>query len=98
MTPQADLGITKTDGQTSLVPGTQTTYTITVNNNGRQHVTGATVSDVLPAGTTFVSATNGATYDAGTNTVHFTTGTLAPGGTTSFQFTLAIGPDIDWAP
>ena len=54
---------------TSAVPGTNTTYTITVTNNGPSTVTGATVSDLLPAGTTFVSATNGATYDAGTNTV-----------------------------
>ena len=58
-------------------------------------MTGATVSDVLPAGVTFVSATDGATYDAGTNTVHFTTGTLAPGATASFQLTVAIDPAAD---
>src|SRR5205807_490006 len=51
-------------------------------------------SDVLPAGTTFVSATNGATYDAGTNTVSFTTGTLASGDMTSFQLTVFISPSL----
>ena len=94
LTPQADLSIAKSDGNSGAVPGTNTTYTITVTNNGPSTVTGATVSDVLPAGVTFVTATNGATYDAGTNTVHFTTGTLATGDTTSFDLTVAIDPTL----
>jgi len=92
LTPRADLAIAKTDNATSAVPGTNVTYTITVTNNGPSTVTGATVSDVLPAGTAFVSATGGATYDGATNTVTFTTGTVAPSGTTSFDLTLAIAP------
>jgi len=70
LTPAADLSIFKTDGWDSVVPGTNNTYTITVTNNGPSTVTSAEVSDPLPAGTTFLSATNGATYDLGTNTVH----------------------------
>src|SRR6185295_19081506 len=94
LTPQADLSITKIDAAASEVPGTNVTYTITVTNNGPSTVTGATVSDPLPAGTTFVSATNGATYNAGTNTVTFITGTLATGGTSNFQLTLAVSPTL----
>src|SRR4029078_12995809 len=86
--------ITKTDAKASEVPGTDVTYLITVTNNGPSTVTGATASDVLPAGTTFVSATGGATYNAGTNTVTFTSGTLASGASTSFQLTLAISPTL----
>ena len=52
LTPQADLSITKTDGVTTVVPGTQDTYTIVVTNNGPSDVTGATVVDLLPAGIT----------------------------------------------
>ena len=92
LTPQADLSITKSDGTPSAVPGTNTTYTITVTNNGPSTVTGAVVSDVLPIGTTFFSATNGAIYDVGANTVDFTTGTLSPSGSASFQLTLTIDP------
>jgi hypothetical protein len=40
LTPQADLSITKTDGVTSVVPGTVDTYTITVTNNGPKWVAG----------------------------------------------------------
>ena len=49
LTPQADLAITKTDGVTTAVPGTSTTYTIVASNNGPSDALGATVTDTLPA-------------------------------------------------
>ena len=49
LTPQADLAITKTDGQASATPGTPITYTITASNSGPSDATGATVTDTLPA-------------------------------------------------
>jgi uncharacterized repeat protein (TIGR01451 family)/CSLREA domain-containing protein len=57
LTNTADLSITKTDGQTSAVPGSQVTYTITVSNAGPSGVTGATVNDNFPASLTNVSWT-----------------------------------------
>ncbi|HEX9335668.1 MAG TPA: FAD:protein FMN transferase, partial [Pseudonocardiaceae bacterium] len=45
----ADLSITKTDSASSVVPGTSTTYTLVVVNNGPGDITGATVSDIFPA-------------------------------------------------
>lgn len=45
-----DLSVTKTDGVTTYVSGTVTTYTITVSNNGPTAAQGATVSDPVPAG------------------------------------------------
>src|SRR5262249_34824250 len=92
LTPQADLSIDKTDGKAGEVPGTSVTYTITVTNGGPSSVTGATVSDPLPAGTTFVSHTARPTFDSLTNTVHFTTGTLAPTDPSTFELTLDIDP------
>ncbi|RKT00965.1 DUF11 domain-containing protein [Chryseobacterium defluvii] len=46
----ADLAVTKTDGVTSYAPGTSTTYTVVVSNNGPFGVLGATVADPVPAG------------------------------------------------
>ncbi len=46
---QADLSITKTDGQASAVPGSPITYTIVASNAGPDTVTGATVADTVPA-------------------------------------------------
>jgi len=87
---EVDLSITKDDGQTTYVPGQTVTYTIVVTNNGVGDVTGAVVTDQLPAGTSFLSATNGATYDPTSDMVTFLPGTLAAGGgSDSFQLTLA---------
>jgi uncharacterized repeat protein (TIGR01451 family) len=49
---QADLSITKTDGQTTAIPGQPITYTIVASNAGPSGVFGATVSDVVPAAVT----------------------------------------------
>src|ERR1035437_6053083 len=50
LTPTADLSITKNDGHVEATPGLSTTYTITASNAGPSTVTGATVTDVFPAG------------------------------------------------
>ena len=67
------------------------TYTFTVTNAGPNPVTGATVTDTLPAGMTFVSASAGGVYDSATRTVTFTAGTLAANnGTATFTSTVTI--------
>jgi uncharacterized repeat protein (TIGR01451 family) len=52
LTPQVDVGVTKTDGTTSAVPGLSTTYTIVVANAGPSTATNVAVSDPLPVGVT----------------------------------------------
>lgn len=49
LTPTADLSITKTSAPTAYVAGSPLTYTIVVTNAGPVDVTGATVSDTVPA-------------------------------------------------
>ena len=65
----ADLMVTKDNGQTMVVPGTQITYTIIVTNAGPSEVVGATVTDTFPAELTNVMWTcvpsTGATCTAG---------------------------------
>jgi len=46
---QADLSVTKTSTPEPFVPGGPLTYTITVTNEGPSDVTGARITDVLPA-------------------------------------------------
>ncbi len=53
----ANLGVSKTDGVASVVPGTSTTYTIVASNAGPNAVAGASVVDNPPAGVTFTSWT-----------------------------------------
>lgn len=47
--PSADLSITKTDGQTTAIPGNPISYTITVTNNGPSPVSSLTVTDTVDA-------------------------------------------------
>ncbi len=65
-TPQADLQVTMTDGQTSATPGSAVTYTIVVTNAGPNTVTGANIVSTLSAGfdtswgaTTFTATATG---------------------------------------
>jgi uncharacterized repeat protein (TIGR01451 family) len=55
----ADLAVTAS-GPSSVTPGTNATYTITLTNNGPSDAQGVVLSDLLPTGSTFVSMTPGA--------------------------------------
>jgi LPXTG-site transpeptidase (sortase) family protein len=63
----ADIAITKTVDNATPNQNTNVTFTITATNNGPSNATGVQVTDKLPAGLTFVSATPSAgTYTAAT--------------------------------
>lgn len=49
LTPQANLGITVTDGAASVAAGGPVSYTITVSNAGLSNAPGATVNNTFPA-------------------------------------------------
>jgi LPXTG-site transpeptidase (sortase) family protein len=83
--------ISKTDGITQVAAGSQTTYTITVTNNGDQDATGVVVKDTLDGNVDFVSATpTGANYDSGTHTVTWAAVNLAAGATLSPAPTVTV--------
>jgi uncharacterized repeat protein (TIGR01451 family) len=64
VTPVADVATTLT-GPTSVVTNAPFSYTVTVANLGPSDATGIVVSDTLPAGVGFVSASSGGTHNAG---------------------------------
>src|SRR4029450_3450535 len=105
LTPQADLSISKTDGVTSAVPGTPTTYTIVVSNLGPSAVTGASVSDPLPAGVTAATWTAIATSGGGPGSGRSSgTGALATtvdlpvNSSVTFTFTVQVSPSATASP
>src|SRR5262249_57897159 len=63
---QADLAITK-NGPDSVNAANDIVYTITVTNQGPSLATSMVVTDTLPPGVTFVSATGGGTTNASGN-------------------------------
>lgn len=76
---QADVSIIKTDSGLNATAGQQYQYTLTVHNAGPSDATGIVVTDTLPEGMTFVSAT-GATGSAEGQIVTFEPFDIAVGG------------------
>ncbi len=52
-----DLSVSKTDSPDPITPGQSLTYTLTVANSGPATATGVVLTDNLPTGVTFISAT-----------------------------------------
>ena len=96
--PVTDLGITKSNGTTTAVPGATTTYTILITNAGPSNAIGATVTDNFPAALTDVTWTcSGAdggvcSVPAGSGGIN-TTINVAVGATVTFMATGTVAPD-----
>ena len=88
-TPQlADLAIAKSVSNPTPNVGDTITYTVTLTNNGPNNATDVTVTDLLPAGLTFVSSSAGLAYDSTTGL--WTVGALANGGSAMLTITAMV--------
>src|SRR5205823_2529983 len=80
-----DMSVTKTDSPDPVAPGGTLTYHLTVTNNGTPAMpattSGVTLTDTLPAGVTFVSATPSSGTCSGTATVTCNLGIFPSGAT-----------------
>jgi uncharacterized repeat protein (TIGR01451 family) len=85
----ADLSITKTPAPGPFGTGLPLTYTIVAANGGPNTATGVTVTDILPPGTTFQSATPGGAC-SGTTTITCNAGTLTSGASATFTITITL--------
>ncbi len=94
LTPQANLGITKTNGATSVSAGSNTIYTIVASNAGPSAAPGSTVADTFPAACTSVNWTcsgagGGTCTAAGAGNINQSVN-LPVGGSVTFLATCAI--------
>ena len=83
----ADVSIVKT-GPPTIPPSTEIDYLITVTNAGPQAASNVVVTDTIPAGTTFLSATPSQGTCTGTTTVTCTLGAIASGGSATIQLSV----------
>lgn len=92
--PNADLSITKTADKNTPNVGDTVTYNISVVNNGPDIATAVTVTDSLPSGLNFVSATS-TVGDYSTTTEVWTIGDLAntSSATLTIVATVATGTE-----
>lgn len=82
-----DLELTKTVDPASVTVGQQTTFTLTLTNQGPDPATGVTVTDVFPTELTYVSHT-GTGFDPASGI--WTVGDLGVGATTSLTVTVSV--------
>src|SRR5581483_10064541 len=82
----ADIALTKSVSDATPAVGTNVTFTVTAHNNGPDDTTTLQVTDLLPAGLTFVSSSaSTGTYTPGTGV--WDIGVLANGATATLQIT-----------
>src|SRR5262245_12363159 len=99
--PNTDLAITKTDGVTSVVAGSSTTYTIVVTNKGPNQALAQQVTDNTPVGVTsdfwtFTGASGGGAITSGSPSSvagdRSTLVALPSGASVTFSFSANIAP------
>ena len=89
-----NLAVTKTDGVNQVTPGSVLTYTLTISNVGGQEATGVTITDTLPAGLLFQSASDGGTYNTATRQITWTLASLPAGQSVTRTVTVQVDPAL----
>lgn len=87
----ADLSVTKQASIDPVVAGTTVDYRVTATNAGPSAATAVVLTDALPAGLTFVSATG---CTATGQNVRCVVGTLLPRGARTFVIRARAAPDV----
>ena len=86
---RADIAVTKTASPTTVNVGSNLTYTVRATNAGPSDATGVQLSDLLPAGLTFVSAAaSSGSYDSATGV--WTIGSIASGASATLTLTARV--------
>lgn len=88
-TPSTDLSITKSASPMNPTLGQNVTFTLTVTNNGSTAANGISVSDLLPAGLTYVSDTGGGAYNSSTG-LWTLPGTFGAGASATLQIVATV--------
>ena len=87
MPPMADLAVSVTAAPAPVTVGQLLTYTLTARNGGPDAATGVVLTDTLPTGVAFVSASAG-TLDPATGKLTADLGGLASGASTTVTLTV----------
>ena len=78
----------------AVTAGERLTYTLDVANAGPSTATGVVLTDTLPAGTSYVSASGASCSTVGLPTLSCTLPSLGPGGMLSVIVVVEVDPDV----
>ena len=88
--PSPGLSLTKSDGGATVAPGATISYTLSFQNTGNVALSGVTLTDTIPADTTFNAGASTAGWNCGVSPCTFDLGTLAPGTSGSAVFAVTV--------
>ena len=88
--PLTDLSVAKTADFSVVAEGDTLTYAVAVTNNGPSQATGVTVTDLLPAGVTYLSDDGGGSYDPISGV--WAVGTVDAGQTVTLHVRVTVDP------
>ena len=98
LTQAADLSATKSIVSTSMTPGSQVSYKVTVTNNGPSDAAGVVLSDVVPPSSTAVLTVQGATSsDMTCAGASCTLATLTAGASAAVTVNAQLSPSMTGA-
>lgn len=80
------------DATSTVVAGDHITYTLTYGNSGNATATGSTLTETVPAGTTYDSCTGGCTVSG--STVTWSLGSVQPGGSGTVTLTVVVSSTV----
>lgn len=86
--PKADLSLTKAVDKASIKRGETVVYTLAVTNDGVDDATSVAITDILPTGVTYVSASGDGTYDSAAGL--WLVGDVAKGASKSLAITVTV--------
>ncbi|RYZ39965.1 MAG: DUF11 domain-containing protein, partial [Sphingobacteriales bacterium] len=93
---QANLGVEKTASSMAPVIGSNVVFTIAASNQGPDQATNVQVTDLLPAGYSYVASTvTVGSYDLSTGV--WAVGTMASGASATLTVTARVNPDGPYA-
>ncbi|MEO5914482.1 MAG: Ig-like domain-containing protein [Luteolibacter sp.] len=96
----ADLQITLSDSPDPVIAGTELTYTLQLQNNGPLDADNVSITDTLPAGTSFVSLSAPSGWSAttpavgATGQITLTNPLVANGGAATFTVVVKVGAGV----
>ncbi len=94
--PPPEVAIDKSANPSSVQVGDQVTFTLTVTNPGSVDLVDLQVEDTLPDAFTFVSASDGGSYDSSTREIGWAIEGLAAGGSTQVSYVASLSQPGTW--
>jgi uncharacterized repeat protein (TIGR01451 family) len=88
------LNLSKDANSTVVGSGAQISYTLNYSNTGSEDASGVVLSDSIPPNTSFVSASDGGSFDAAANSVIWNLGLIAAGAGGSVSLTIQVDSSV----